>query len=739
MRFRFPFFLHVLHAWRSRLALWTTFAAMALAAASPAAHATPSRDYLTLLIPDNASLTSWQVQVWTDAAAEEGIQIRTLTDSAFLAMGTDAAGKIAGLILPDSAHIQASDALVAAVKSYVSQGGKLMLNYDAASLTDGGVYALSGKSRFSDLVGVDYVLYERLRDQVVGFGPIVGNKGRMDNLSLPPGKYTPYAPPSVVASAAFVPTSRFDPGGSIFMRARMEARARATASGRMAFSVDPGATPLRYDSTVATATQAMTQLTTQLLTGSTTLRDADDVSATAYNSGTTWSETLPVLTPARLASADTAMQAVSGYGFGELGYYHFVTTGAFPGKVYLTSPQHGLVAGERSYGNGKVLFVNIPLGYFKAIGTDGALLHGFLNHFARDQVVMQRMSVQPKGVGGLIYNWHVDDGDDILPDFKYLMSLDFMQNQGPFSVHFTAGPDVDVIGDGAGMNLPNNPAAQDVVRKTGKFGRYAGTWGMKHELGSHGGWNHNLYGINAAEDNAATYLPWVLLNFSAIENTTGARLREYSAPQGNNPSWSNAWIENHGVVGMYTVSNGGSATTREWRAGQRVTNKLWASPIAPFGKNATFEEFEENGISDGTAAQWLIDLQSFVSNHRTNRLFYNHPPGAREHLGVVKTFVRRAAYLEAQGRFNWYTMAEIADFSQRRIQTTWSSSSNWGTSTFVASNPESLTDMTWLLPRSRFFAPLVTGGYATVNLLDATNWVVTARGGNNLRFIALER
>ena len=722
-------------------------ALLAFVASTATAWAAPSRDHLTLLIPDNAVLTSWQVQVWTDAAAEEGIQIKTITDSAFLALGSTASAKIAGLVMPDSAHIQASDALVAAVKQYVSTGGRLMLTYDAGALTDGGFYALSGKSRFSDMVGVDYVQYETLRDRVVGFGPIVGTKGRLNYLSLPPGKYLPYTAPAATATQArtastassqFVPSNRFDPGGSNFMRSMIEARNQTAGVSARSLSIAP---QLRYDLRVPTATQALSQLLSQIFIGS-SLRQIDDVSATAASGGSNWVENLPLLTPTTLANSDKALQSVSGYGFGELGYYHFVTTGTFPGNVFLTSPEHGLVAGERTYGNGKVLFVNIPLGFFKAIGTDGVLMHGFLNHFARDQVEMPRMSAQPKGVGGLVYNWHVDDGDDIVPDFKFLMEQSFMQGKGPFSVHFTAGPDVNVLGDGLGMNLPNNPAAQDVVRKTGKFGnyRYSYGYGMKHELGSHGGWNHNIYGINASETNASTYLPWLELNVDAIERVIQQPLREYSAPQGNNPMWSNQWLENHGVVGMYTVSNTGSAATREWRAGERVTTKLWSMPIAPLGKTATFEEFEENAITDTMAAQWLIDLQSFVANNRTNRLFYNHPPGARAYLGVVKTFVNRAQNLQNQGRFKWYTMAEIADFSQRRIQTTWSSSSNYyGSRTFVASNPEGLADVTWLLPRSRHTMPFITSGYGTVSGADSTHWVVTARSGTSLKFASWDR
>lgn len=709
-----------LFARRHLVAVFLTL--LAFVAASTTAWATPSRDNLTLLIPDNAALNSWQVQVWTDAAVEEGIQIKTITDSAFLALGTTAASKIAGLVLPDSAHIQASNALVAAVKLYVSGGGRLLLTYDAGALNDLGFYDASGKSRFFDLVGVDYVQYEALRDRVVGFGPIVGSKARMNNLSVPPGKFLPYVTPTAVAATtAFVPTSRLDPGGADAMRPMVEARVRKGWS--QAFN------PLRYDQRVPTATPALR------LPGSYPFRYSDDVSATVDSTGAYWQEKPIGWVSTQLSADDKSLQTISGYGFPALGYYSFVTTGTFPGNVFLSSPDHGLVAGERTYGNGKVLFVNIPLGFFTAIGTDGMLLHGFLNHFARDQVVMPQISVQPKGVGGLIYDWHVDDGQALTPDYGFVMGQWFMQGKGPFSVQFTAGPDVNVVGDGLGMNLANNPAGQAVVRAAG-----AQRGSLTNEIGAHGGWDHNIFGLNANETNASTYLPWVQANVGVIQNVMGKKSREYSAPQGNNPLWATQWLEAYGIVGMYTASNTGTSATREWRSGARVTNKLWAMPVSPMGTSATFEEFEETGVTDGASAQWLLDLQSFVVNNRTNRLFYNHPPGARNHLNVVKTFVQRAEGLKNWGRFNWYTMAQIADFSQRRIQTTWSTTTGYyGATRFTASNPQSLTDVTWLLPRSRYTLPVVTSGWATVNPFDDTNWIVTASGGNNLSFQAYER
>lgn len=709
--------------------------------AGPGAAWAGSRDSLTLLVPDNADTATWQVKVWTDTAAEEGLQMQVMTASAFMALGASAPASISGLILPDSAHIQASDELVAAVKQFVARGGKLLLVYDAASLNAAGFYDASGRSRFSDLVGVDYVQYEALRDRVVGFGPVVGARGLLDELSLPPGKYLPYepAPAGAVRSAAtqpaYVPTSRFDPGGSEFMRSYFRARVGVRGAAR-APSVLSG---LRYDRPVSTATPALGGLLSnaRLWTAG---RYRGDVGAVATADGAGWTELTPSQAKARQAAGDAALQVISGYGFGPLSYYSFVTTGEFPGKVLLSSPDFGLVAGERSYSAGEVLFVNLPLGFFKAIGTDGALLHGTLGHFARHMVHMPHLSAQPRGIGGLVYNWHVDDGDDIVPQLRSVMAADFMQGAGPFSVHFTAGPDVEVLGDGLGMNLPANPAAQDVVLRTGKFGRYAGYRSLvKHAVGSHGGWNHNLYGLNANESNEATYLPWLQANFQAITDVTGEKQREYSAPQGNNPSWAVHWIEQYGVVGMYTVSNTGSAATREWRDGSRLTTALWAMPASPFGVSATFEDFEENGVGDGTSAQWLLDLQSFVVNKRSNRLFYNHPPGALAHLDVVRTFVRRGARLADNDRFRWYTMSELADFSQRRIQTGWASAPFlFGTTLFTLSNAQSLADVTMLLPRSGYTQPFIASGSGTV-ASDGSDWVVTARRGTQLSFVTVER
>ena len=745
---------------------WAVLGLLGVLGNSAALAAAP-RDRVTLLVPDGANPNSWQVQVWTDTAAEEGLRIDLLTDSALLAMGSTAAARIAGLIVPDSAHQRASDALVAAIKQYAYTGGNLMLVYDAGVLTAAGAFPLTGSARFGDMVGVNYALWNNGlgASTMVGFGPVVGTQGRLDALSFPPGKYLPYIPPASLAMAtnttAFVAASAQDAGAAQAMAPLLLARAtqpiddgsanvRRHRAGSLRKLLGLGVEAdgaLRYGRRNPNASRARDMhlqdrvarrpdAVAALLTAA-----APSAASTAATASVTAVElaALPKATAAVLAAADTALQTISGYAYGPLSYYSYVTTGSFPGTVQLSSPEHGLVAGLRAYGSGQVLFVNLPLGYFKAIGSDSAPLHGFLGQFARDQLGLAAMSVQPRAKGGLIYNWHVDDGDDLTVDTKELLASTTILHHGPFSIHFTAGPDVVQVGDRLGMNLPGSGKARALVKRLANIGSIpAGTGSGRladHELGSHGGWIHDFWGANATEANVPDLSNLLAQNFNAIEAVTGRKIREYSSPQGNTPAWAVKWLEARGVVAMYLVGDIGNGLLRSWRNGARLSTNLWTSPVTALGRYATFEEFEEVGITDASAGQWLIDLQSFAVNHRTNRMFYNHPPGAVDHQAPINALLARADSLAAQGSFSWYTMVQLADFAQARLAASWTTSVVGTTTTFSASHPTSLADMAWLLPKARFSQPVVSAGAAAVSA-DSSNWIVTANSGTTLRFVA---
>ncbi|WP_159502752.1 polysaccharide deacetylase family protein, partial [Microbacterium sp. 18062] len=132
-----------------------------------------------------------------------------------------------------------------------------------------------------------------------------------------------------------------------------------------------------------------------------------------------------------------------------------------------------------------------------------------------------------------------------------------------------------------------NPTAQQLLRRLDARG---------HAIGSHGGWIHDYYGLNATEDNAATFRPYLLQNKNAVDSALGRPMRDYSAPQGNNPLWAMDWLEEQGVVAAYFGGHTGLGATRQYRDGVLRNPSLWVFPVTPQGTYATFEEWQDYGV-----------------------------------------------------------------------------------------------------------------------------------------------
>ena len=571
-------------------------------------------DRIVLLLPDDANLSDYKVTVWLDAASEEGLHIVPMRDSDFVRpfFGEP---QCAGVILPDTAHQQASDLFVASIRRFVSSGGKLFLVYDAGTLTSDGRYA-RGWSRLSDLAGVDYALYDRLGSGTIRWGSVGGKLSTIRQLEIPPGKYYPFERP---------------------------------ASAGIDFDVQ-----LRR------------------------------------------------------------------YKFGDLEYPSFVTEGKDEGHELLHSSA-GVVATEHKYGNGSVLFVNVPLGYLKA-NTDGLLLHSFLRYFGEHLLGLPSLLPVPDGIGGLVLNWHVDSNAAIKP-IQEILSWSLMQ-QGPYSVHVTAGPDAMRFGDGEGFNVGHNPVSQRLIRTLSERG---------DSIGSHGGWIHDYFAAHVDKDNPATLEKYLQLNKDALEKTVGKPDIEYSAPDGNQPKWVTAWLVAHGFLAYYFTGNSGMAPTQGYRDGVREGRDIWSFPIVHLNQAAAFEEMAKDGYSNSEIQDWLEDVAQFAVDQRTVRLVYFHPPGIIEYRTVVDRWMERTAQLRAEGRFRWYTMTGLATFLNARKQVSWTTTQKGQQITIAAQHPTSLEHDSWRLPNDRFTEPVVLEGSAdVVSAPDA--WLVVARAGKELRF-----
>jgi hypothetical protein len=409
---------------------------------------------------------------------------------------------------------------------------------------------------------------------------------------------------------------------------------------------------------------------------------------------------------------DATRFALVRYLYGELKYPSFRTSGQFDGKVLLQSGA-GIAAGSRKYGLGQVLFVNLPLGYLK-LRTDGLMLHSFLHYFAVHMLQLPWLTSVPDGMGGLVMNWHIDAQSALKP--IEILAKGGIFDQGPFSAHMTAGPDVDMLRDGKGLNLEHNPMARKWIQYFLEHG---------NAVGSHGGWIHNYFGNNVSDTNEAVFEKYLELNRDAMEKVSGRRMTEYSAPLGAHPDWVTLWLEKNGFNAYYFSGDTGMGPTRVYRDNGRVGSSIWAFPILHLGPEASFEEMNFDGVSLSTVQAWLMEIADFTAREHSARLFYSHPFGAVRYMPALQEWLRHTAILSQENQFRWYTMSGLADFLNTRSQVHWSLTRSGGTVLLQASHPKTLAHLTWMLSKSLYRKPAVVQGKAVVST-SGDLWIVTA-------------
>ena len=704
-----------------------------------ASHA-QSLSKMALLLPDGLAATNVQVTAWTDAAQEQGYQLSILRNADFLLAGAGIRTQYSGIIVPDQMQFSMSDTLVNAIQNYVSQGGHLMLVFDAGALTDNGFYAIP-KSRFSTLVGVDYVLYDALRDQTVGLGPVIGGVSMMRAILVPPGKSIPYTAPvtpvvadssssdqaravRVAASAdaaarggpkaeiaEFLPVNPANPGGlkgydhSLYVKPPPPAVQGRTGKGLKREGVQ-----LKQPAVIE---RPKVPNVSRGVSGDLGRGNSGAVTSAYKDFRKPWPKTLVQLAP---APAGDPVHSISGYYYGALTYPSYVTQGIAQGAVLFSSPQHGVVASSRTFGSGTVLFVNLPLTYLK-LSEDAMPLHGFLHLFARGQLKQPRLTNVPNGIGGLAFNWHLDSQEALQP-MQTLKAMGIWNNK-PFSIDITAGPDTINPGDGLGFNLPHNLLAQKFLRNFDAQG---------HAVGSHGGWIHDYYGTYANETKSAQFLPDLVFNRNAVQAVLGHSSEGYSAPQGNNPTWALTWLEQNGIKAYYSLSHTGTAATRTYRGGKLINPSMWAIPLTPFGVAATFEEFQDLQFSQADVSQWYSQLVDFAVQNETNRMIYAHPPGAADWPNVISGLMTYAKQKQQAGVFKWYTFPQLAAFMALRTTVTWSSAvSSTGKMRVTASHPTNLKTLTWAYPKALYSRPVAVSGAMTI-VDQGTDWLVRPTG-----------
>ncbi|WP_146176603.1 polysaccharide deacetylase family protein [Chromobacterium sp. Panama] len=437
------------------------------------------------------------------------------------------------------------------------------------------------------------------------------------------------------------------------------------------------------------------------------------------------------ITPGRFqpyAGGKPSLLQASTYGYDQAAFSYLATRGSFQGRVLAEGPDGTLIASLRDYGRGKVLFVNLPVTFLK-IRTDGLWLQSYLNFFNTRVLHLPQLASVPDGVGGLVMNWHVDDANAI-PYLDLLKKLGFLE-QGPYSVHFTTGPDTNQPGDRRGMDLAHNAQAQDWVRRLRALG---------YDIGAHGGWMHNYFAFNINEHNGKQWASYLANNKQDLENLTQQALTEYSAPNGHHPDWVTAWLRQHGVLAYYYVGDLSMGPTRTYIDPADMHDRPWAFPVSANGGIASFEEAVRNKLPSEQMTLWLQDMTRFAVQQRVARLVYFHPPGVYFYQQTVKQWLAQTRALRDQGVFHWYTMTQLSRFLSQRELTQWQVAPAEGRDaswvSVSAHNPGSLARQSWLLPKSSA-RPVLRSGKAEIEALPDA-WRVSAQSGQDLRFDYLQ-
>jgi len=114
---------------------------------------------VALLLPNDVDMQHPIVAAWRKAALTRGVPLAVISDNDFLRPTLKKSARFAGVILPDTLHPAVSSVLIGGLQTYVDNGGRLMVVYDAATLSPPGHVVVVRNLYLSKLVGFDYSHY----------------------------------------------------------------------------------------------------------------------------------------------------------------------------------------------------------------------------------------------------------------------------------------------------------------------------------------------------------------------------------------------------------------------------------------------------------------------------------------------------------------------------------------------------------------------------------------------------
>lgn len=387
------------------------------------------------------------------------------------------------------------------------------------------------------------------------------------------------------------------------------------------------------------------------------------------------------ITPGKLDKEN----AVAGYGYGRLKFTHARTRLLDADEVAFDFPPEGRVAvlTQKFYPfGGAVFFANLKLGFHKLM-SDDLTLRSVLRAFLIRAAHLSRLVNTPSGKGGIVLNFHLDSNAHLRP-LRAMLHREIFRPELAYSIHITAGPDTYQPGDGLGFDAASPFKGRPWVKMLASYGT----------IGAHGGWIHNYFAANLEKMPREEAFRYLELNFSTLEEITGEKVVEYSAPAGNHPPFVTEWLERRGALAYYSAGDTGSSPTRSFLRGEPVSGKLWAFPVTPFREYAALEELIAAKVPLEETKKWLEDLLDFIEREHVIRLIYTHANRDEYALEALAYFARRASRGQESGKLLVWPMSRFAQFLNRYENTKFSFRRGPDGWIIDLENPQGLNELT---------------------------------------------
>ncbi|MDR3348387.1 MAG: hypothetical protein LBO03_02070 [Acidaminococcales bacterium] len=352
------------------------------------------------------------------------------------------------------------------------------------------------------------------------------------------------------------------------------------------------------------------------------------------------------------------------------------------------------------YKKGKVLYVNLPLGHLKAT-SDDMTIRSVMRAFLFDVAFMPRLINVEDGIGGLVLNLHfslrMDD-----EDLQAHIERGFLNDKVPVSIHIAAADYLEAPGDGLGFDAAGHGREQ--VRILSGYGR----------IGSLGGMANNWFAakVESAAFGALEIKENIAANNKILEEITGYKITEYSAPAGVHPQPAmTRALEELGMTGYSYAYELSAAPNRTFVNRRRISGKAIAFPQLSYHRYRSLWELyfvsgSNNDYFEEPLNRWLQDeLLPYLARHKTVRTLVIREHNMFAFPTALKNLMESLAGEPGAEKVAALTMSGYADFLLRFLKTEYTFTQNTEGLALDLKNPEALRGIVLALPKAKYGKP----------------------------------